>query len=1006
MNPPKGNMHAPETAGLPGRTLSSSVDFHHLMPFRVQDILLVASVYDSFILQEDGQLNERILRDSLEMNMRQTPGLTHVASGAEALELARNQRRFNLIVTTANLGDMDAAMLATRVREAGLDIPVVILGNDNRELSDFAARHPDSDIDRIFLWQGDARILLAIVKCVEDARNAPHDCLRYGIRVILVVEDSVRYYSSFLPLIYSELISQSRSLMGEGMNLSHKVVRMMARPRILLCTTFEEAWTSYDLYRNSVLGVISDVEFPRKGELCTGAGFELAERIREDAPDLPFLLQSGHPEYEARARAVGAAFLVKESPTFFTDLRAFMVEQFAFGDFIFRLADGTPVDRATDLKELEQKLRTVPIESIAFHGERNHFSTWLTARTEFVLAGKLKPRKVEDFPTYEDLRRDLIASIAEYRREQADQVVSDFDPETFDPTTNFLARMGGGSMGGKARGLAFMRHILNLEQAGRWFPGVRVQVPPAVVIGTDAFDRFLRANGLHDMAINATDDDELLEQFMAAPLPDDLLRDLSTFVAVVHHPLAVRSSSLLEDSQYRPFTGVYATFVLPNNDPDPAVRMRHLVTAVKRVYASTFLQHARAYIKATPYRIEEEKMAVILQKLAGTHHGPRFYPHFSGVARSHNFYPVPPQAPDDGVAAVALGLGRTVVEGEKCLSFCPRYPRHLVQFSAVRDILGNSQRGFWALEMDHDPLMESGNTASMRETRFGLEMAETDGTLAALASTYSPENDAVYDGIGRKGVRLVSFAPILKHGMFPLADLINRLLDIGGRSMARPVEIEFAVVLGQDDAHPAEFSFLQVRPLILTAESDDVEVESAEAATLLCRSGRVLGNGRLDNIRDLVVVDPERFDRGRSLAAAAEVARFNADLLADGVPYILIGVGRWGSADPWLGIPVSWDQISGAQVIVEAGFRDFIVEPSQGSHFFQNLTAFQVGYFTLNQDVGKDFVDWEWLTRQEPQRSGEFVRHYHFDQPLVVKMNGRTNQGIISLPGTAAGPAV
>lgn len=974
------------------------------MQFRVQDILLVASVYDSFILQEDGQLNERMLKDSLELNLRQTPGLTHVSSGAEALELARTQRRFNLIVTTANLGDMDAATLATRVRAAGLDIPVVVLGNDNRELSDFAARHPDSEIDRIFLWQGDARILLAIVNCVEDERNAPHDCLRNGVRVILVVEDSVRYYSSFLPLIYSELIRQSHSLIGEGMNLSHKVLRMMARPRILLCTSFEEAWTSYDLYRSAVLGVISDVEFPWKGEMCLESGFELARRIREDASDLPILLQSGHPEYEGRARAAGAAFLVKESPTFFADLRSFMVDQFAFGDFVFRLADGTPVDRARDLKELEQKLGTVAVESVAFHSERNHFSTWLTARTEFALARKLRPRRVDDFPTHEDLRRDLIASIAEYRREQTDQIVSDFSPQTFDATTNFLARLGGGSMGGKARGLAFMRHVLNLDQANDWFPRVRVQVPPAVVIGTDAFDRFLSVNGLHDLAINATSDADVNERFLAAELPEELLRDLKAFVAAVRYPLAVRSSSLLEDSQYRPFTGVYATFVLPNSDPDDDIRLRHLVTAIKRVYASTFYQHARSYIAATPYRIEEEKMAVVLQKLAGNLHDRRYYPDFSGVARSHNFYPVPPQQPGDGIAAVALGLGRTVVEGEKCLTFCPRYPRHLVQFSTVRDILGNSQRGFWALEMDHDPLQDTPGAAAMRETRFGLEVAESDGTLASLASTYSPENEAVYDGIGRHGIRLVSFAAILKHGLFPLAELINRLLEIGARSMARPVEIEFAVTLDREGRHPAEFSFLQIRPLVLAASGDDVEVESVDPATLLCRSGRVLGNGRLDKIRDLIVVDPERFDRARSVAAAAEVARFNAELLSEGIPYILVGVGRWGSADPWLGIPVSWDEISGAQVIVEAGFRDFSVEPSQGSHFFQNLTAFQVGYFTVNQQAGKGFVDWDWLKTQLPRRSGEFVRHYHFDDPLVVKMNGRTNEGIISRPEGAAAP--
>jgi CheY-like chemotaxis protein len=975
--------------------------FQDLMPYRVQDILLVSSLYDSFTLQEDGRLNELILGEFLELSLHQTPGLTHVASGHEALALARAERRFNLIVTTPHLGDMDADQLAREVKRAGLDAPVVVLGYDNAELREFAATHDVADIERSFLWQGNARILVAIVKYVEDRRNVAHDTAATGVRVILVVEDNVRYYSSFLPTIYTELIHQSERLLSEGVNLSHKLVRMRARPKILLCNSFEEAWECFTRYREHVLGIISDIEFPRGGDLARDAGFELARLAKEQVGDLPILLQSSRPEYAERARAAGTEFLRKGSETLLADLRRFMTESFAFGDFVFRTPDGAEVGRATDLKGLEEALRAVPAASIAYHAERNHFSNWFTARTEFALAHKLRPRQVSDFPTIEDLRHDLIGSIADYRREQSERLVGDFDRAAFDPASAFFARIGGGSLGGKARGLAFVRYLLNYHRVGARFPGVRVGVPPAVVLATDCFDRFLAENSLLDFALNCQDDAELTRRFLAAPLPGDVIRDLVAFLEAVRWPLAVRSSSLLEDSQYQPFTGVYETYMLPNNAAALHDRLEHLMQAVRRVYASTFTQHAKGYLRATPYRLEEEKMAVILQKVVGAPRGARYYPDFSGVARSHNFYPAPPLRSEDGVATVALGMGREVVEGDKALSFCPRDPRHILHFSSVQDILNNSQREFWALELDHAPAADP--EQAMRETRFGLEAAEADGALFAVGSTYSPENHAVYDGLSRPGVRLVTFAPVLKHGVFPLADILALLLDIGRRGMNRAAEIEFAVRLSPDRSLPHEFGFLQMRPLVLSKETDQLNVDEIHPERLLCRSPQVLGNGVLDQLHDLVVVDFHRFDRSRSRAAAAEVARFNAQLAAEGRPYALIGVGRWGSTDPWLGIPVRWDEIAGARVIVEAGFKDFRVTPSQGSHFFQNLTSFQVGYFTVNADVGEGFVDWQWIAAQPSAGEWGLVRHLRFAEPLVVKMNGRRNEGIIYKPARHLG---
>jgi CheY-like chemotaxis protein len=967
--------------------------FQELMPFRVHDILLVSSLYDSFTLQEDGRLNELILGEFLELSLHHTPGITHVASGAEALALAVAEPRYNLILTTIHLGDMDAAQFAGEVRRRGLEVPVVVLAYDNIERKDFVARADTSDIERIFLWQGDARILVAIVNLVEDRRNVAHDTASVGVPVVLVVEDNVRFYSSFLPTIYTELIRQSERLISEGFNLSHKLVRMRARPKILLATTWEDAWELFTRYQPWMLGLISDVEFPRGGTVTRGAGFELARQAREALPDLPILLQSSRVEFAAEAHEMGASFLRKYSDTLLADLRRFMTEHFAFGDFIFRLPDGREVGRAADLKDLEEMLRRVPAESIAFHGERNHFSNWFTARTEFALARKLRPRTVEEFPTFEDLRRDLVASIAEYRREQGETLVADFDPMQFDPGAAFFSRIGGGSLGGKARGLAFVRRLLGDHALARRFPGVHIAVPPAIVLATDIFDRFLAENQLLDFALACPDDAEIERRFLEAPLPGDVMLDLEVFLDGVEWPLAVRSSSLLEDSQYLPFTGVYETFMLPNDGPDPAKRSDDLAVAIRRVYASTFSQRVKSYLRSTPYRLEEEKMAVLVQKVAGEAHGTRWYPHFSGVARSYNFYPTAPLTAEDGIAAVALGMGRAVVEGEQSLMFCPRDPQHLVHFSSVEDILAHSQREFWALDLAHT---RSGEEA-MREARYGLDVAEADGSLFLLGSTYSPEAHAVYDGLSRPGPRLVTFAGVLKHGAFPLPEILVMLLEAGRRGMNRPAEIEFAVKLSNHPDRPHEFGFLQMRPLAVSQGFEEADFSGVNPDSLVVSSPLVLGNGVVE-LFDVVAVDRDRYDRGGSLEVAHEIARFNAELHAQGRPYLLVGVGRWGSADPWLGIPVTWEQIDGARVIVETGFRDFRVTPSQGSHFFQNLSSFQVGYFTVNADLGEGFVRWDWLASQPAVSARGCVRHLKFEFPLVVRMNGRRGEGVIFKP--------
>ncbi|MCB9882693.1 MAG: histidine kinase [Planctomycetes bacterium] len=963
------------------------------MPHRVQNILLVSNLYETFILERDGQLSELLLSEFLELNLQLTPALIRVSSGSQALSVLES-RPIDLVITGLQVGDMRATELATRIRDRGFQAPIVLLGHNHRELKEFVSREDVSHIQKVFLWQGDVGIMLAIVKYIEDRLNTPHDAESAGVQVIILIEDNIRYYSSFLPLIYSELFLHSQSVLTEGVNMTHKILRMRARPKILLCSTFEEAWDHFQRFSEVILGVISDIEFPRHGKLDPEAGGDFARQVRSRWPDVPILLQSSRPENEATARALGASFLLKNSPTLLGDLQKFMVDNFGFGDFVFRLPDGREVDRAKDLRGLLRKLRVVPSSSICYHASKNHFSTWLKARTEFVLAQALRPRKVSEYETIEDMRRYLIRAIEDYRREQQQGVISDFEADVFDPTEDF-ARIGGGSLGGKARGLAFARYLLNNYPVGEFFDGVRISVPPAVVLATNVFDAFLDHNQLRDFALNSRDEQAVRERFLAAEFPLAAKQHLGEFIDLVSTPLAVRSSSLLEDSQYQPFTGVYATYMLRNNHSDRQVRLHELITTIKLVYASTFSTHARDYIRSTPYRLEEEKMAVIIMKVVGAARGDRFYPDFAGVVRSHNFYPTAPLKAEDGIASVALGLGSTVVEGQTSLQFSPKHPRHIVQLSTVEDVLQNTQRTFRALRIGGEDPWDPTHPAA--EEDYGLDVAEADGTLSLLGSVYSPENHAVYDGLSRDGVRVVSFAPILKHGIFPLAHILEVLLDLGSWGMNSPVEIEFAVNLAPEAGNAKEFGFLQVRPLALARETSALDLGDLPSDQLVCRSRHVLGNG-VHEVHDLIVVDYHRFERERSQEVAQEVARLNAHLVEERRSYVLIGVGRWGSSDPWLGIPVTWDQISGARAIVESSFRDLKVTPSQGTHFFQNLTSFDVGYFTVNDGVADEFVNWDWLTTQPAAESSECVRHLVLEHPAMIKMNGARGEGLITQP--------
>lgn len=961
------------------------LDFQSLTRFRIMDVLLVSSPYDAFVLEEAGELSERLLGEFRNLDLHYPPGLTVVSTGAEALELVRRDRRFNLIITAPYLVDMTAEGLARQVDAAGLDVPVAMLARNPRELADLTAPVGErSHLDGTFLWQGDARILVGIIKSVEDRRNVAHDTSEVGVQVILVVEDNIRAYSSFLPVIYAQLLEHSQRVIEEGFNISQKILRMRARPKILLCRTYEEAQTAFEIYQDYVLGVISDVEFPRGGVSDPHAGADFARTVRSLYPDIPIILHSSRPENRELAESVDASFLLKGSPTLLKDLRQVMLQDFGFGDFIFRLPDGTEVGRAADLKSLAEVARTVPAESILYHGSQNHFSRWLKARTEFDLADALRPRRASDYPDAEALRRDLVTEIDSYRRDLAQAVVADFSLDSVDRSVDFC-RLGGGSLGGKARGLAFVRQLLLETGLDRHFEGIELGIPETAVIGTEVFSRFLEDNDLHDFAMQCEDRDEIELRFLAAPFPEEAAAEVAAFLERSAWPLAVRSSSLLEDSAQQPFTGVYETYVLPNEGHPLADPVEQALAAIRKVYASAFSPQAKAYLKATPYRLEEERMAVILQRLEGSRHDDRFYPSFSGVARSHNFYPSPPATASDGVAAVALGLGRAIAEGGECVRFSPRYPRHL---PAGGDAVQGSQRGFWGLRMDSA-------SATFREEWFELDAAEADGTLAAVGSTYSPADDTVHDGLGRPGIRLVTFAPILKHDLFPLAVVLRELLDELRHGVGGEVEIEFAVQLASSPEEPHRFGFLQMRPLSLARQSEELELGELPEEALLCRSTKVLGHGRIGGVRDLVVVDFQRFDRSRSQEAAAEIGRLNSRLVEAGTPYLLIGVGRWGSRDPWLGIPVAWDQVYGASALVECGLRDLKVTPSQGSHFFHNLSSFNVGFLTVNPTEGDGLLDWTWLDAQPAVSETAHVRHLRLEQPMLVLIDGKRGEGVV-----------
>ncbi len=971
------------------KTRFSSV--HELMKFRVTEILLISTPYDGFVLEEDGQLSEQVYNQFSDLNIPFIPRIERVSSQEEALA-ALGRREFDLILTMSRVSDLSSFEFEKALKEARPDIPIIMLSYDRLTDEMIAKIRRTKAIDRVFHWSGDSKILLAIFKYVEDVKNAEAD-VRQGVQVILVVDDSPVYYSQILPILYTEILTQTRYLVKHAMNISHGQLRVRLRPKILLAETYEEAMEIILRYRHNLLGVISDVSFPKDGVLDPAAGIQLARRLREMIVDFPFLLQSEQAENAALAAELNIHFLNKNSLNLLHELRSFILENYGFGSFVFRYPDGRVIAEATDITSFERILRDLPDESLYYHAAHNHFSRWFRARAEVEVAEKLRYFDATEFSNVATIREYILEVLKAYFQRYQSGIILDFEGLAKKDMANAFIRLGTGSLGGKARGIAFINYLLGKAQLTDKYEDMKVEVPRSFVICSDVFVQFVEENGLYEFTAQTRDEGEIAARFLAAELPAAIRQNLEVMTQYVSCPLAVRSSSILEDSRVLPFAGIYKTYVVPNSHEDRAVRLKQLSDAVKLVYASVFYAAPVQYAKNAGIRIEEERMAVLIQELVGERYGDLYYPVISGVAQSYNFYPYSPMKPGEGTVNLALGLGKTVVNGEQVHRFSPAHPKMNPPYAGPAEYFAKSQRHFYVVNLKEAAAADLGADDEANYEKLPVARAMADGTLEYVGSTFSPEDDCIHDSVDRDGPKLVTFAPILKHNRLPLTGIVKDLLRLGKQSFGADVEIEFAVNIPRDASRPKEFYFLQIRPMVAGGEAVQVRLDDARAAW--CHSGRTVGNGLYEDIRDIIFVDPGMFELKDSVTIAAEIGALNARLFKEGRRCILIGFGRMGTADRWLGIPLSWAQLSQAQVIVEVDRQDLHPEPSLGSHFFHNLTATRMGYFHIQAGGDATGLDWDWLLAQPVLERTERVRLVRRDEPFVAKIDGRSFRGVI-----------
>ena len=972
---------------------SSFKIFHELMTKKVSEILLVSSLYDACIMEEDGRLSERIIHEYRGLNLSKPPRITWVSSAEDALA-SLDAKAFDLVITMPRLADMDAFALGRKMKAKLPDLPVILMTH-SALTPDFAPEQTQvRGIENVFVWSGDADILLALIKYVEDQFNVIHDTETAGVRAILFVEDSPIYASVLLPILYRAIVLQVQAVLSEGLNEEHRLLTMRARPKILYATSFEEAQILFEKFEPCILGVISDVRFPHNNVMDPDAGITLLTQIKTERFDIPLLLTSSEPSNRDKAEKLPAAFIDKNSPSLLSEVQSFFIEKLGFGDFVFRMQDGREIGRAANFRTLEKLLPTIPYESIYHHWRNNDFSRWLFARSEIHLASKLRPLTDADFGSQvEKMQQFLIDTLCARRKLRQKGVVVNFDANDFDPDTEFL-KIGKGSLGGKGRGLAFMSTLLRknadiLEK----FDRVNIFVPKTLVITTDGFDTFVKANDLKTVSKADLSDEAVWDLFQKAFLPDSILLSLRKYLDCVRHPLAVRSSGLLEDAQFKAYSGLYRTYLLANNQRNLDQRLDHLVAAVKGVYASTYFRRAKIFAGRVGHRTEDEKMAVIIQEVIGKAYRDYFYPTISGVAQSHNYYPFSHMNPDDGIVNMALGLGRIMADRKNTLRFCPKYPQLLPQYSSVDDILENAQRFFYALKMGGNQLPDPG------EEDAGLEKREIDDAgdetpVTLLAGTYIPEEHKIRDTLQTAGYPILTFSQILKYKLFPLAEILATILKTGHQGMGCPVEIEFSANLNPEPNGQSEFALLQIRPMTAKADYLEVDIGDEEIKRAFCYSTRALGNTISADMTDILYVKPDCFDPAQTVEIAQEIGEMNSLLSVKGHKYLLIGPGRWGSADRWLGIPVSWSKICEVGAMVETSSNKLTAEPSQGSHFFHHITTMGISYITISKH-GDDFLDWSWLTSLAKINETTHVAHVTLDEPFTLKVDGRKSRCVM-----------
>lgn len=965
--------------------------FHDLMRFKVTEILLVSTSYDGFVLEEDGSLSERIYSEYYDLSIYFVPRIHRVTCAQEAFE-ALKDRTYNLVITMSRISGMSSFEFAERVKELYPQLPIVMLSNERLTPEMIVKVQETKSIDRAFYWTGDSKILLAIIKYVEDQRNVDEDS-RQGVQVILIVEDSPVYYSRFLPIIYTELLKQTRYLVSHAVNNSHRLLRVRARPKILLAETYEEAMLIISKYCHNLLGIISDVRFPRDGEINSNAGIELAREVRE-MTDLPVLLQSDEKENANKAKTISVSYLDKMSPNLLLDLRSFILENYGFGAFVFKYPDGRIITEAADITEFEKIIVDLPEESLYYHAVNNHFSTWFRARTEFEVAEELRGINVSSFPSIRDYRSYILGVLNDFFKRYQSGIILDFGLSKID-MENYFNKLGSGSLGGKARGIAFFNTLLAESHLVDKYDGIKVKTPRSFVICSDVFEEFMEKNNLYDFISHSNNEVEIAKKFMESELPSNINNDLKTLIRHADYPLAIRSSSILEDSQVLPFAGIYKTYILPNNHESVVIRYKQISDAIKLVYASVFYQSPKQYAKNADISIEEEKMAVIIQELVGERYGDIYFPAISGVAQSYNFYPFSHMKAEDGIVNVALGFGKAIVEGERVYRFSPAYPKMNPPYAEPSEFFKRSQSTFYALDMrvsDNKLYLDDNHNYE----RLPISSAEKDYVLKYIGSTYSYEDDRIYDNVLVKGPKIVSFAPILKYNIFPFTDIIKEIIQLGKKAFGTEVEIEFAVNIPKDKTKPKEFYFLQIRPMVAGKEAVQVKIESYKDEEILCASRHTIGNGIYQDIQDIIFVDPTTYELKNTMQIATEIGELNKLLFDTNRKCILIGFGRMGTSDRWLGIPLIWAQMSQAQIVVEADRDNLQAEPSLGSHFYHNLTSLNMGYFHIKyKGDAQERIDWKWLLNEPVLKQTKHVKLIRSEKHFLVKIDGRNSTGII-----------